>query len=261
MTFSEITIDGLHVHAVRHKDGERTTLIARAGLRIGAGEVVVVLGRSGAGKSTLLRAIAGVQHYEQSSKSKWIIEGSFKLDGAAWSEAERADGKNIGLAGQDGYLYPFLSVVDNVRYGGHETGSAITELKRVGLEEHRHHVLPDELSGGETHRVCIAKAVGRSPKLLLVDESLSQQDPLTKLNLVNDCIVPWTKQSRAAVIVSHDISLARFANQVVVVSRLESRMGVSNVAVVGSSDWKNPLFDHDDEEVRKFHRIYHEPLS
>lgn len=261
MTFHEITIADLHVHAVRHENGERTTLIAAAGLRIGAGEVVVVLGRSGAGKSTLLRAIAGVQHYEQSAKSKWIIEGSFKLDGTAWSEAERADGSNIGLAGQDGYLYPFLSVVDNVRYGGHETRSAIRELRRVGLEDHRHHVLPDELSGGETHRVCIAKAVGRSPKLLLVDESLSQQDPLTKLKLVKDCIVPWVEQGRAAVIVSHDISLARFANLVVVVSRREPAKSTSNVAVVSRSDWKNPSFDHDDLEVRKFHGIYHEPLS
>ena len=261
MTFETIDIEHLHVSSKHRGSGKTIPLIVGASLSLRPKEIVVVLGRSGAGKSTLLKALAGALEFEERDDYSWVVDGNVRLDSSPWSVQRRRDGSGIGLAGQDGYLYPFLSVLDNVRYGGHSRESAEAALDTVQLPAERRGVVPAGLSGGERHRVCIAKAIGRSPKLLLVDESLSQQDPLTKRMLLQDYIVPWTGKGRAALIVSHDISLVGFAAQIVVVSATGSCQGSKNVSVIARQDWENTAFSHQDSEVRAFHKVYHESLS
>lgn len=134
-----------------------------------AGQYGVVIGPAGSGKTTLLDTLAGA--VAQSA-------GRVVLDGrdVTWERPER---RRLGIVYQNGYLFPHLSVAENVAYGAADRAFADAMAERVGAR-----ALYDRpiraLSGGERQLVALARALAVRPSVLLLDEPFSALDPRTR---------------------------------------------------------------------------------
>ncbi|HEX77584.1 MAG TPA: ABC transporter ATP-binding protein [Dehalococcoidia bacterium] len=146
-------------------------------LDIQRGEYFVILGPTGAGKTVLLEAIAGLHPIK--SGQIWMEGRDITL-----VEPER---RRIGFAYQDFVLFPHLSVRDNIAFGLRQGWKSKPEAEAriawlsalLGIS----HLLgrrPDTLSGGESQKVALARALATEPKVLLLDEPLSALDPQTR---------------------------------------------------------------------------------
>jgi putative spermidine/putrescine transport system ATP-binding protein len=144
-----------------------------ASLSVKGGEIVALLGPSGCGKTTTLRLVAGFEKPDG---------GSVAIGGADIARLPPYR-RDIGLVFQDYALFPHLTVAANINYGMKQRGIAKAEQDRrggellrltrlEGLDERR----PMALSGGQQQRVALARALAISPKLLLLDEPLSNLD-------------------------------------------------------------------------------------
>ncbi|HJU91060.1 MAG TPA: ATP-binding cassette domain-containing protein [Gemmatimonadaceae bacterium] len=126
----------------------------------------VVIGAAGSGKTTLLETIAGIIPQ---------LEGSLKL-GDREARSLPPESRSIGFVYQHGYLFPHLSVAENIAYGAADDRTARETAARFGAD-----ALYDRpvraLSGGERQLVAIARAVARRPAVLLLDEPFSALDP------------------------------------------------------------------------------------
>lgn len=139
-------------------------------------EWVSIMGPSGSGKSTLLNILGGLDYPS---------EGSVSYDGREITKMKEDElavfrRENIGFIFQQSYLIPYLTALENVMLAQYfhsivDEEEASEALKKVGLG-HRLHHRPSELSGGEQQRVCIARALINSPKILLADEPTGNLD-------------------------------------------------------------------------------------
>jgi len=149
-------------------------------LEIEEGTYNVILGPSGAGKSTMLRIVAGLDFPDS---GKIILAGKDITNKPAWE-------RDIGLVFQNYALYPHLTVYDNIALPLTVKGLKKDEIRErvmeivkiMGLEEHINKY-PRQLSGGQQQRVALARAVIKQPKLLLLDEPLSNLDAKIRLEL------------------------------------------------------------------------------
>lgn len=149
-------------------------------LDVEKGELVSLLGPSGCGKSTTLRVVAGFIEPQS---------GSFKLDGEDMTKVP-VHKRNFGLVFQSYALFPHLSVYDNVAFGLRtrkmeknlidQKVRAILEV--CGLTELADR-FPKQMSGGQRQRVALARALVIEPKLLLLDEPLSNLDAKLRLSM------------------------------------------------------------------------------
>jgi len=144
-----------------------------------AGSIMALLGASGSGKTTLLRAIAGL---EQPSDGRIAIDGRQLFDGAAGINLA-PEARGLGLVFQSYALWPHKSVAENVGYPLKLRGIGRAELDQrvrdalagVGLG-HLAERYPHQLSGGQQQRVALARAMVYAPKVILLDEPLSNLD-------------------------------------------------------------------------------------
>jgi sulfonate transport system ATP-binding protein len=158
-------------------------------LDIAAGEFVAMIGRSGSGKSTLLRALAGLDRE---------LTGSVEVRG------------QVAVAFQEPRLVPWKRVLANVSLGLREPSPAevaLQALGEVGLAE-RAAAWPLTLSGGEAQRASLARALVRSPSLLLLDEPFSSLDALTRISMHRLVLSLWTRHRPAVLLVTHDVDEA-----------------------------------------------------
>jgi len=142
------------------------------------GELVVILGPSGCGKTTLLRIIAG---FIQPDKGEVIIDRvSVARNGRCLVEPEE---RHLGMVFQDLALWPHMSVYRNIEFGPkarkipQSKRKALIEdiLDKVQMGEFKN-AYPNNLSGGQQQRVALARALAGRPKILLMDEPLSNLD-------------------------------------------------------------------------------------
>ena len=145
---------------------------------IEAGERIVLFGPSGCGKSTILLLIAGLTPPDS---------GDIRIEGKIVSTARRIvvqpQLRGVGMVFQDLALWPHMSVADNIAFGLRARRVPAAERKRrivdvanlVGLGDYLN-VRPGELSGGEQQRVALARALVLEPRILLMDEPLSNLD-------------------------------------------------------------------------------------
>jgi molybdate transport system permease protein len=146
---------------------DRDPFTLRAALTVPSGSVVAVLGPNGSGKTTLLRAVAGLLR----ARGRVGIDGQ---DVAAAPPHQR----RVGWVPQDGALFPHLTVRDNVAFGiggraaRDEAGNWLTALGVEDLADRK----PARLSGGQAQKVALARALARSPRVLLLDEPLAALD-------------------------------------------------------------------------------------
>jgi len=179
-----------------------------AALTAARGETVAVLGPNGSGKSTLLAVVAGLLRPQR---------GRVALDGRELTVAGEGatvhvppHDRRTALLGQDPLLFPHLSALDNVAFGGRSSGVSRREsrdraqvwLDRVGVGDLAGR-RPGRLSGGQAQRVAVARALAAEPQLLLLDE------PLAALDVD---VAPAMRQTlravladRTVVLVTHDV--------------------------------------------------------
>ena len=148
-------------------------------LRVEPGQTVGLLGPNGSGKSTLVEALAGLLAIERGE----IVLDGVVLERPADGIRVRPQDRPVGVMFQGLWLFPQLSVRDNVAYGlwahGQRRQAAreavrplLEQLDLLDLAERR----PGALSGGEAQRVALARALAPQPRLLLLDEPLSALD-------------------------------------------------------------------------------------
>ncbi len=197
------------VHAERLRKTYRTgnvetVVLDVAGVELAAGENVAIVGPSGSGKTTLLHLIAGLD-----------IPSTGTIEWPALGPREVLRPGKVAVAFQGPSLVPSLNVLENVAMpallagmGGIQAFNKAREiLERMALMDIAAK-LPEELSGGQSQRVGIARALVNNPALLLADEPTGQQDHENG-NLIMDNILSYAQETGASlVIATHDISMA-----------------------------------------------------
>ena len=176
-----------------------TVVLDSIDLAVESGEFVAVLGRSGSGKSTLLRVLAGLESLSSGTVS-WPAGG------------ERP---HIGVVFQDALLLPWLTVQGNVAYArrfahrrkGFDADYAAELMRRFGVDGLADRY-PDQLSGGQSQRVAILRAVATRPQVLLLDEPFSALDPATRADLQQWLTTLTTELGVTVLLVTHDVEEA-----------------------------------------------------
>jgi NitT/TauT family transport system ATP-binding protein len=227
----------LHIAGISKRFGTgRDAVVALRPVDIAvlAGEFVTIVGPSGCGKSTLLNIVAG---FETPSTGRVTLDG----------RTVRGPGPERGVVFQQGALFTWMSVLDNVAFGPRALGKRLAEAREVarryielvglGGFERRY---PYELSGGMQQRVGIARALANEPDVLLMDEPFAALDQQTRELLQEEIRAIWARTQKTILWITHSIEEALFlATQVVVMTARPGRIKAAFAS--GFSRDANPL--------------------
>ena len=197
---------------------EEVHAIRSISIDIDTGEYVAIMGPSGSGKSTFMNLIGCLDTPNG---------GAYWLNGQEVSRMSddalaRVRNREIGFVFQTFNLLPRATALHNVElplvYAGVSSGErrkrARQALERVGLGDRMGH-RPNELSGGQRQRVAIARALVNSPSLLLADEPTGNLDSTTSEEIMA-VFGELHSQGQTIVVVTHEPSIARYAERVIV---------------------------------------------
>lgn len=180
--------------------------LADVSLSITKGEFVFVIGESGSGKSTLTKLL----YREEKPNKGSVFVGGINVAKLKNSNVYKLRRK-IGVVFQDFKLLPKLTVYENVAYPLESYGMKSDEIRnkvmkaieRVGLKD-KLRSYPNQLSGGEQQRVCIARAIVNEPKLIICDEPTGDLDPKMSKEIM-DVIDSINKEMESTIIMAtHD---------------------------------------------------------
>ena len=179
------------------------------------GEWVAIMGPSGSGKTTLMNIIGCM---DKATSGEVILDGIdlSEVDGQQLTEIRR---EKIGMVFQQFHLIPYLTAVENIMvaqyyHGLPDLNDAMTELKRVGLEDRANH-LPSQLSGGEQQRVCIARALINYPVLILADEPTGNLDEANQ-NLIMKIFHELHAEGHTIITVTHSPDVGNEAQRCII---------------------------------------------
>jgi iron(III) transport system ATP-binding protein len=178
-----------------------TQVLRDISLRIEPGEFFALLGPSGCGKSTLLRLIAGFNHAQT---GRVLIDGDDITHIPPWQ-------RDIGMVFQNYALWPHMTVAQNVAFGLEERRLRRAEIARktaaalelVGLQDYGER-RPNQLSGGQQQRVAVARTIAIEPKVLLLDEPLSNLDAKLRVHMRTELLALQRKLGITTIFVTHD---------------------------------------------------------
>ncbi len=216
---------GVKVENITKRFG-KVVAVDNLSLEIKPGELFTLLGPSGCGKTTLLRTIAGFYFQEA---------GSIRIDEKIVDHIPPHK-RDTGMVFQSYAIFPFMSVFDNVAYGlkarkisrdeiRKRVTRAIELVRLTGLEKRR----PDQLSGGQLQRVAVARAVVIEPRVLLMDEPLSNLDAKLRVEMRVDIRRLQKKLGITMIYVTHD------QEEALAISDRIAVMSTGKVAQVGSA--------------------------
>ena len=179
-------------------------VLSSVNLAIERGEFVAIVGYSGSGKTTLISLIAGLTRPDT---------GTVKLNDLEIT----APGPDRGMVFQNYSLLPWLTVTENIalavdqvfpNHSAEKRGQlAAAAIATVNLTPHAHK-LPRELSGGQRQRVSVARALAMDPQILLLYETLSALDALTRATLQDEFERIWEKDKKTVVLITNDVDEA-----------------------------------------------------
>ncbi len=203
MPSSAVEVQGL---SVRYGD---VPALRDLSFSTGAGEFLAVVGPSGCGKTTLLRCLAG---FVPPAAGRICFGGEVIADSAREIPPE---GRGVGLVFQNYALWPHMTALDNVAYPWKTRGvdraerrkraaALLAQVGLAGLEQRR----PGQLSGGQQQRVAIARALACEPRLLLLDEPLSNVDANLRAALQDLILRVARERSLTTIVATHDLDEA-----------------------------------------------------
>jgi putative spermidine/putrescine transport system ATP-binding protein len=200
MTIAASTFESLELLGLGRSFGGVDALVD-LNLTVRAGEFIALLGPSGCGKSTALNCLAGLLP---------LTHGQILIDGKR-VDTVPAENRGFGMVFQNYALFPHLTVEKNIAFGLQMRKVPKDELKRrvaeaialVKLEQHAKK-LPGQLSGGQQQRVAIARAVVLEPRLVLMDEPLSNLDAKLRLEMRTEIRRLHQSLGLTTIYVTHD---------------------------------------------------------
>lgn len=195
----------------KHFDNSEEATLNEIDLDIKSGEFVCLVGASGCGKSTLLNLVAGLIP---------PTSGEIILDG----EPITGPGADRTVMFQEHGLYPWLNVIDNVKFGlkmakrpkEEQEEIALHYLEMVNLLEYKDYPI-HQISGGMKQRVALARALTMDSKMLLMDEPFSALDKQTSNRLREELQRIWMETKKTILFVTHSVEEAVYLGDRVVV--------------------------------------------
>ena len=235
------------------------TVLKDISFDINDGEIISIIGSSGSGKSTLLRCM---------NQLETITSGTITIDGKTLVETKNGTpvyaGKDVlkeilmetGFVFQNFNLFPHYSVLRNVMEAPvcvagvpkkQAEEKARELLKKLGLEK-KADAYPCELSGGQSQRVSIARALALEPKILFFDEPTSALDPELTGEVLK-VIKSLTDLNITMVIVTHEMAFAK---------EISDRIIFMDKGVIIEDASPDEVFSSDNERTREFLGKYHD---
>ena len=183
-------------------NGSFVQALQNVNLEVEEGQILSVLGPSGCGKTTLLNIIAGF--LAQTS-------GTVALGGDAIS----GPGPERGMVFQQGALFEWMSVRQNVEFGPRMKGMATARMREtsdhllevVGLQDFKEKAVY-ELSGGMQQRVALARCLANEPDVILMDEPLGALDALTREKMQGLVLKLWKETGKTVILITHSVEEA-----------------------------------------------------
>ncbi len=183
-------------------NGSHVQALKNVSLDLKEGEILSVLGPSGCGKTTLLNIVAGFLA---------PTEGQVLLDG----KPVNGPGPERGMVFQQGALFEWMSVRDNVGFGPRMKGMKKSEsakivdhlLEVVGLQDFKEKAVY-ELSGGMQQRVALARCLANDPEVILMDEPLGALDALTREKMQGLVLKLWKETGKTIILITHSVEEA-----------------------------------------------------
>lgn len=239
-----LVLDGL---CKRFDNSEKDTL-HEIDLEVKTGEFVCIVGASGCGKSTLLNLVAGL---ERPSQGKVLLDG----------EEVIKPGADRTVMFQEHGLFPWLSVLENVKFGMRMAGFSKEEqdkkaqhyLEMVKLWDYRDYQI-HQISGGMRQRTALARSLTMESKVLLMDEPFSALDKQTSNRLREELQRIWMETKQTILFITHSVEEAVYlADRVVVLSPDSGK-----VAEIVTVELPRPRHVYAPEFVKLRHRILEE---
>ncbi|MFM9875787.1 MAG: ABC transporter ATP-binding protein [Nitrosarchaeum sp.] len=218
-------------------DSHRLKALDDVNLKIEDGEFICLVGPSGCGKSTFLRIIAGLETPD---------EGEILFDG----KPVTSTGPERILVFQEGALFPWLKVQDNVEFGLKMAG--VSKVKRAEISKRYLDMMQltkfadsytYQLSTGMKQRVAIARALVMDPDVLLMDEPFAALDPQTRDLLLVEMQLIWKKTKKTIIFVTHNVTEATVLGTKVAI--FSSRP--STIKKIVDIDYKRPRLVEDQD--------------
>lgn len=208
-----------NVTKIYDPEGVNVMAVDNCSLEIASGEVCMIVGPSGCGKTTLLNAIAG---FHSITSGEILLDGEL-LCGPGKPQAEQ--GADRVVVFQNGALFPWKTLTDNVAYGPMVQGL----LSKEGAREKARAMLadaglgevadkyPGEVSSGMARRAEIVRALINNPKVLLLDEPYRAMDALTK-SIMHEALLEMYDRTKVTIFfITHDLEESIFLGDRVVV--------------------------------------------
>ncbi|KYH30020.1 MULTISPECIES: amino acid ABC transporter ATP-binding protein [Clostridium] len=234
-----------------HKSFGDNEILKGIDLQINKGETAVIIGPSGSGKTTLLRCMNLLEIPDKGSisigKNELIFDGNKKVTNSEVVALR----KQTGMVFQGFYLFPHMTVIENIMEGQvtvlkrskeEARQKGLKLLEKVGLQE-KSETYPYQLSGGQQQRVAIARAMAMGPQVLLFDEPTSALDPELAAEVLK-VMKELSKEGMTMVVVTHQMSFAREAAQKVIF--------MENGLIAASGTPKKIFEDKNNERLKQF---------
>ncbi|MGE0719055.1 MAG: ABC transporter ATP-binding protein [Alphaproteobacteria bacterium] len=185
----------------------KVTAVDRVSFAVGRGEHVTLLGPSGCGKTTTLRAIAGL---ETPTSGRIAIDGTAAFDGAAGRNLP-PERRGLSMVFQSYAIWPHMTVFENVAFGFRARGVSRKAAREPVLKALATVDLADfadrpatRLSGGQQQRVALARAIAFDPKVILLDEPLSNLDAQLRISMRTELQDLQRRLGLTSIYVTHD---------------------------------------------------------
>ncbi len=212
-----LSLDNIFKEYQKNKDN-RVSVINGISLNVYRGEFLAIIGRSGSGKTTLMQIMSGLL----APSSGQVYYNGENINSLSEKEKAKFRNEKMGFVFQNFFVEKNFTAFENIElplllknYSKEERQQKITKVLKLVELEHRKEHTPKEMSGGETQRLCIARALVNEPEIIFADEPTGQLDFSTSQNIMR-IFTELKKQDKTIVMVTHNEEDAKkYADRIV----------------------------------------------